>query len=95
MYLFEAEVWEHEGEASWHFVTLPGQIGDEIHARTERRRAFGSVPVDAKIGETSWSTSLFPDSKTQSYVLPVKRSVRSSEGVAAGDVVDVEIELRQ
>lgn len=95
MYRFETQLWEYEGEASWHFVTLPEEIGDEIRARTaERKRAFGSVPVDVSIGETRWSTSLFPDSKTQSYVLPIKKSVRSSEGVVAGDIVDVEIDLK-
>lgn len=94
MYRFETQLWEYEGEAAWHFVTLPEEIGDEIRARTaERKRAFGSVPVDVTIGETRWTTSLFPDSKTQSYLLPIKKSVRSSEGVVAGDIVGVEIEL--
>lgn len=95
MYRFEAELWEHEGEAPWHFVTLPEEIGDEIRARSdEGRKAFGSVPVDVVIGKTRWSTSLFPDTKSQSYLLPVKKSVRSVEALTAGDVVGVAIELR-
>lgn len=95
MYRFEAELWEHEGEAPWPFVTLPEEIDDEIRARSdEGRKVFGSVPVDVVIGETRWSTSLYPDARSQPYLLPVEKSVRSVETLTAGDIVGVEIELR-
>jgi hypothetical protein len=89
---FQAELWLHEGEAPWHFVTLPREIADEIEETgKEVRRGFGAVKVSVTIGSTTWATSLFPDTKAASYVLPVKRMVREREGLAAGDTVSVSI----
>jgi hypothetical protein len=88
---FAAELWEHDGEGGWHFVSVPPDLGDEIRS-TSVRRGFGSVRVRATIGDSTWTTSVFP-SRQGSYVLPVKRAVRDGEGVEAGDVVDVVLEL--
>ena len=54
-------------------------------------RPFGSLPVRAAIGRTSWSTSLFADTRTASYLLPVKADVRRREGIGDGDAVTVEL----
>ncbi len=48
--------------------------------------------VEARIGDSTWSTSVFPDSK-HTYVLPLKKSVRHAEGILAGDVVTVVLKL--
>jgi hypothetical protein len=40
--------------------------------------------VEVTIGETRWSTSIFPDRKRGTYVLPVKKSVRIAEQLVAG-----------
>jgi hypothetical protein len=82
---FDAELWLYEGDAAWHFITLPEDISDQIDARaTGPRRGFGSVRVRVTIGATTWTTSVFPDSKRGAYVLPVKAEVRRREGLAAG-----------
>ncbi len=85
-------IWDASGEGSWHFVTLPEDAADEIKAITEGspRRGFGSVRVEAKVGPTTWRTSIFPSN--DSYVLPVKKAVRAAADVAEGD--DVEVSLR-
>ena len=94
MYRFEAELWLHQGDAAWHFVTLPADVADDIRARTAgERRGFGSVRVEVAVGNTTWSTSVFPDKTSGSYVLPVKRSVRESEGLEAGEVAGVDLRL--
>lgn len=91
---FSAEVWEHDGEAAWHFVSLPNDFADDIAERHAGRAAgFGSIKVMVTIGTTRWSTSLFPDSKRGTYVLPLKRQVRRAEHLAAGDTADVTIEI--
>ena len=92
---FAAELWLYHGDAAWHFVTLPPDVADEIEAQAVSNVAFGSVPVEVTIGATTWSTSLFPDSKTQSYVLPVKKEVRRREGLLAGSPVTVHLSLRE
>lgn len=90
VFSFDADLWLHDGAAAWHFVTVPGGIADEIEATVVgARRGFGSVKVSVTIGSTTWATSLFPDTKAESYVLAVKRMVREREGLTAGDTVSV------
>jgi hypothetical protein len=94
-YQFDADVWVHDGEAAWHFLTLPTDVTDEIDDLTAgRQKGFGSVPVAATIGATTWSTSIFPDTKRGSFVLPVKKPVRLAEGISDGDTVGVALEIR-
>ena len=54
---------------------------------------FGAVRVRVTVGATTWSTSVFPDSKQGSYVLPVKKAVRVAEGLDDGDDVEVTLEV--
>ena len=93
-YRFDAELWLHQGDAAWHFITLPADVSDDIEARTaDQHRGFGSVRVRVTIGTTTWQTSVFPDSKRGAYILPVKKDVRRSEGLDAGVEAAVTIEL--
>ncbi|MCB2066292.1 MAG: DUF1905 domain-containing protein [Erythrobacter sp.] len=66
----------------------------EIHQRilTGKRRGFGSVKVEASIGESCWQTSLFPQ-KDGTWFLPVKAAVRRAEGLAEGEPVSVTLQL--
>jgi hypothetical protein len=48
---------------------------------------WGCIPVTATIGETEFSTALFP--KDGGYLLPLKLVVRRAEGVDEGDTVAV------
>jgi hypothetical protein len=88
-YDFTAELWLHtDMPGAWHFLTIPADAADEIKARSQgERRGFGSVRVQATIGQTTWATSIFPDTKSSSYLLPVKASVRREAGVEAGDAI--------
>jgi hypothetical protein len=56
------------------------------------RRGFGSIRVEARIGEVAWRTSVFPQ-KSGGYILPVKASVRRDAGIAAGDDVTFELAI--
>ena len=91
---FDAELWLHDGDAAWHFITVPGEVSDEIADRARRQpRGFGSVRVRISVGTTTWSTSVFPDVKRQAYIAPVKQEVRRREGISAGSKVSVRLEL--
>jgi hypothetical protein len=92
-YAFSGVLWEPPGEASWVFVTLDVEDSEDIRMRVPQRPGFGSVRVAVSIGETQWSTSIFPDSASGSYVLPIKRSVRDREGLEVGDGADLVIRL--
>jgi hypothetical protein len=86
--------------ASWHFLTLDGDVAEAIHAlalmrRLEggRKRGWGSMKVRATVGETCWDTSIFPAKEMGGWLLPVKAAVRKAEGLVAGDLVKVKVEI--
>jgi hypothetical protein len=91
---FTAEVWMYHGKSAWFFVTLPKDESEQIKFfNNHKRRGWGSVRVKATVGETSWSTSIFPDSKAGAYLLPVKSDIRKKEKIVAGDSVSVRIRI--
>ncbi|NRQ35961.1 DUF1905 domain-containing protein [Nonomuraea sp. NN258] len=93
---FAAElwIWDARRADSWTFVSLPVEASEEIQdVMGGARRGFGSLRVQVTIGKTTWKTSIFPDSTRGSYVLPVKRAVRTAESLSAGDVANVAVEL--
>jgi hypothetical protein len=93
-YEFRAPVWEHAGPGAWHFVSLPEPVADDIADRfAGRAKGFGSIRVDVAVGATRWSTSIFPDTKRGTYVLPVKKAVRVAEGLVDGSVADVRLSV--
>ena len=91
--------WQGE-RGTYHLVVLTGADADAIamHARLLKlelgtRRGFGSVKVIARIGETQWKTSVFPQNKSTEWVLLVSRKVMRAEDLAEGDPVGLELEL--
>ena len=83
-----------EGQGSWHFLTIPAALAGEIRVHgLATRGGFGSVRVEARIGDVSWRTSVFPVKRTGEYLLPIKADVRRRAGVAAGDEVEVALQL--
>ncbi len=95
-YAATAKLWVYPGEhANWYFLTLPKTIGQAIKTTyAPMRRGFGSLPVTVTIGATTWDTSIFPDSHSGSYLLPVKARVRSKEELLANDEVSFTLEIR-
>lgn len=102
-YNITARLWlwtSGDASASWHFLTIDGEVAEAIHAlalmrrlESGRRRGWGSIKVLATIGDTNWETSIFPDKGSGGWLLPVKASVRKAEHLVAGDAVEVGITL--
>lgn len=92
---FNAEIWLYSGEkASWHFVTVPQEQAKQIKFYAgESKRGWGSVPVRVTIGESQWNTSVFPDKKEGTYLLPLKAAIRTAEKLAVGQMTQVIIEV--
>lgn len=94
-YSFRAELWHYPGESGWHFLTLPPDVADDLREEAAAfRKGFGSVRVSAEISGHAWQTSVFPDSKSGSYLLPVRKAVRTAAGISAGDEVAVQLEFQ-
>jgi hypothetical protein len=93
---FDAElwVWDARRTGTWTFVRLPEEASEDIRELfAGGSRGFGSVRVRVVLGGSVWTTSIFPDSGSGCYVLPVKRAVRTAESLAPGDVARVSVEI--
>jgi hypothetical protein len=91
---FRGELWEYDGPAAWHFVNLPTEMADDIRQRVfPNASAFGSIRVEATVGSTRWTTSLFPDKARGTYLLPIKKDVRLVEDLETGDEVLVTLQI--
>ena len=99
-FTFTAPLWrwtarrESDDTGAWCFVTLPPDVVDEVRQRSAEPRGFGSVRVHVEVGETTWDTSVFPDSASEGFVLPVKKAVRTAAGVGEGDELTVTLSVR-
>ena len=58
------------------------------------KRGFGSIPVTATIKKTSWDTSIFYETRSGSYIHPLKLKVRQAEGLSEGDSVAYSLTIR-
>lgn len=92
---FRAKLWRYQlAKAAWYFVTLPYEESVLVkYDNIFRLKGFGSIPVEVKIGGMSWKTSLFPESKSGCYILPIKSGVRKKERIEEGDSCDVVIRV--
>ncbi len=89
---FTGELWKYGGDSSWWFIRLPIEDAEDIERFcSHRKRNFGSLRVTVTIGETSWQTSLFRDTKSNSYLLPVKAAVRKREVMVEHAMYEVTI----
>src|SRR3954466_13138793 len=92
-------VWRTEKYGDMGYVMIEGEAagairGQGLICRLElgRRRGFGSVKVNVSVGESRWSTSVFPQ-KDGGWFLPVKKAVCRAEGLEADGDVAVRLEL--
>lgn len=93
-YTFTAEVWLWKGDSAWHFISLPHDVADDIDDLTiGKTRGFGSVPVDVQSKDVTWRTSIFPDKKRGTFILPLKKHVRQQLGCEEGSMVDVTLRV--
>ncbi len=95
-YTFVAEMWLYPGMAgNWHFVSLPTKEGIYIKKTfSALSPGWGSLRVEAQVGKTKWKTSIFPDKKRGTYLLPVKSAVRKFEDIHAGDKFKITLSLQ-
>jgi hypothetical protein len=80
----------HGGKAAWVFATIDPGTAMAIRAEAfDRIGGWGSIKVEAMIGETRWRTSLFPHKESGGLLLPLKAEVRRREGIDVGDMITV------
>jgi hypothetical protein len=89
-----SEVFLYPGMAGWHFVGIPKKQSIEIKKLFGvKAKGWGSIPVKVELGSTKWKTSIFPDKKSGTYLLPLKADVRKKEGILNKDKIKFTIEI--
>ena len=88
---FAGEVVEWRGPAPFFFVALPPEAADLVDEVKADVVYWGVVPVRAWIGDTEFTTAMFPRDDT--WFLPLKVAVRRAEDVDLGQVVDVRMQV--
>ncbi len=88
---FSGDLVEWRGPAPYYFVALPLDAADLVDEVRSEVVYWGVVPVRAWIGDTEFTTAMFPREET--WFLPVKVAVRRSEALELGDVVDVRLQV--
>lgn len=93
-YQLTATVWRYPGKASWHFITIPIDISAEINYYFDHaKKGWGSLPVTVTSQKVSWETSIFFDSKTQSFLLPLKVQIRKQLEIVAGTEMSLSLSV--
>ena len=68
---FSGEIWFWKGPSPFHFVTVPEELCDALDATAGLvSYGWGMIPVQVRIGDTGWKTSLWP--KDGRYIVPLK-----------------------
>jgi hypothetical protein len=89
---FSGAIWHWRGPAPFYFVTVPADESGALKDISDLvTYGWGVLPVQVRIGQTTWRTSLFP--KEDRYLVPIKASVRKAEGLDEGDTVDIRLEV--
>lgn len=90
---FTGTIWFWKGPAPWYFVTVPAEQCRDLSAVAGSvTYGWGMIPVQVRIGATTWATSLWP--KDGRYIVPIKTSVRKAERLEEGDSVAVRLDVR-
>jgi hypothetical protein len=88
--VFAGRLIEWRGPSPYYFVPVPDEESANIReVAAMATYGWGVIPVEAQVGEVTFTTSLFP--KDGGYLLPLKDAVRKPRGLSAGDDVTVEM----
>lgn len=90
---FETRVFYWRGPSPFFFAPIPAEHVDAVR-RVARAVTYGwgMIPVEARIGEVAFKTSLYP--KDVTFLLPLKVDVRRRANVTAGDLIAVDLTIQ-
>jgi len=89
---FTGDVLHWRGPSPYYFVRVPDDDGAELRSMASvLTYGWGVIPVAVRIGDTEWTTSLFP--KDGTYLVPLKDIVRRAEALEVGETVTVRLTL--
>ncbi|XOV94482.1 MAG: DUF1905 domain-containing protein [Bacteroidota bacterium] len=76
-YDFTTKMWRHNSTGGWYFVSLPKDLSKEIREHFQwQEEGWGRMKAFAGIGEMTWESSIWFDTKMDTYILPIKADIR-------------------
>lgn len=91
-YTFSGELWRSSPDGGWYFVTLPVEMSKEIRAALKwAEEGWGRLKVKAAVEDFKWDTSIWFDTKRNSYLIALKAEVRQKCDLAEGQSVALTI----
>ncbi len=85
-------MWKHESPGGWHFVSLPKNVSLEIRGNLKwQEEGWGRMKAFAKIGELTWETAIWFDTKRNTYILPIKAQIRSKANIGVNANIETTI----
>lgn len=88
---FSNPLWKDKS-GGWSFVTVPKNISKEIRGQLQwQEEGWGRMKVTAIIEQLEWKTSIWFDTKMDTYILPVKAEVRKKLSLKEGNLLNVTI----
>lgn len=84
-----------DDKGAWRFARVPGDISAKIKEmqKGKLRRGWGAIYARTKIGKSEWTTSIFPDRHSATYILPLKKQIRYEENLYDGAEFKFSIEI--
>ena len=90
---FTGRIFHWRGPAPYLFVSVPEQASQDIKAISQLvTYGWGVIPVHVRVGNTEWTTSLFP--KNGRYLVPIRKSAQVAEKLQEGDNISIRLEIR-
>lgn len=84
---------EWRGPSPYYFLPIPEPESEDIReVAAMASYGWGVIPVEATVGDVTFTTSLFP--KDGGYLLPLKDAVRKPAGLGPGDEIAVRMTIR-
>ncbi len=85
-------MWHHSESGGWFFVSIPQKLSTEIRTHFKNQEeGWGRMKVTAIVNELKWKTSIWFDSKSNHYLLPIKAEIRKKGNFKVGNILVVNI----
>lgn len=84
-YRFTTTIWRDKG--GWYFAALPVEMSAEIReCYGDLEEGWGRLKAGAEILGIEWDTAVWFDTKSGTYILPVKKLIREKLNSLIGSI---------
>lgn len=87
-----AKPWQYEGPSAWVFISMPKQLAQEIRGMSQwQERGWGRFPIQLSIANYTWNTSMWFDTKQDTYLIPLKSVIRKKLDIQLAKELEVTV----